>query len=43
VGIVSGVIQVNLAIPAGLSPGPQPVTLRIGSAGSQSGVTVAVR
>jgi uncharacterized protein (TIGR03437 family) len=43
VGIVNGAIQVNLLVPPGLSPGDQPVVVRIGSVESQPGVTVAVR
>jgi uncharacterized protein (TIGR03437 family) len=43
VGIVSGVVQVNLVLPAGLASGPQPVVVRIGSANSQPGVTIAVQ
>jgi uncharacterized protein (TIGR03437 family) len=43
VGIVSGVMQVNLMLPSSLSPGPQTVTLQIGSDNTQPGVTVAVQ
>jgi len=42
-GIVSGAIQVNLLVPAGLASGPQPVTVRIGAESAQTGVTIAVR
>jgi uncharacterized protein (TIGR03437 family) len=42
-GIVSGVIQVNLLLPSGLSSGPQPVTVTIGSGGPQSGVTLEIQ
>jgi endo-1,4-beta-xylanase len=42
-GLVNGAIQVNLVIPAGLSPGPQPVVIKIGTAASQKGITVAVK
>ena len=42
-GIVSGVIQVNLLVPAGLAAGQVPVKVQIGSYSSQSGVTIAVR
>jgi uncharacterized protein (TIGR03437 family) len=48
-GIIAGVMQVNLAIPAGASSGAVPVVVRIGDAESQTnanrtgGVTVAVR
>jgi uncharacterized protein (TIGR03437 family) len=41
-GLVNGVIQVNLTIPAGLAPGPQPVVITVGTASSQKGITVAV-
>jgi uncharacterized protein (TIGR03437 family) len=40
--LVNGAIQVNLTVPAGLTPGAQPVTITIGTARSQSGITVAV-
>jgi uncharacterized protein (TIGR03437 family) len=39
---VNGVLQVNLAIPTGLPPGPQPVAIAVGTAASQNGITVAV-
>jgi len=42
-GLVNGVLQVNLQIPQGLTPGPQPVVITIGSAQSQPGITVAVK
>jgi uncharacterized protein (TIGR03437 family) len=43
-GLVSGVIQVNLRIPEGITPGPAvPVELTIGPLTSASGVTMAVR
>jgi uncharacterized protein (TIGR03437 family) len=41
-GLVNGAIQVNLTIPAGLSPGPQPVVITVGTAASPNGITVAV-
>ncbi|MGA2742869.1 MAG: endo-1,4-beta-xylanase [Bryobacteraceae bacterium] len=41
--LVNGVIQVNLTIPAGLTPGPQPVVITVGTAASQKGITVAVK
>ncbi len=43
VGIVSGVVQLNLAVPPGLPAGAQPVTVRIGSFVSQAGITIAVQ
>lgn len=42
-GLVNGAIQVNLKIPPGLTPGPQPIVITIGTAQSQSGITVAVK
>jgi uncharacterized protein (TIGR03437 family) len=43
-GVVSGVMQVNVRIPAGVPTGPAvPVTLQVGSQTSQPGVTVAIR
>jgi uncharacterized protein (TIGR03437 family) len=39
-GLVNGVLQVNLAIPAGLSVGPQPVVVTIGGVASQSGIVL---
>ena len=43
-GLVAGVLQVNVRVPDGVTPGPAvPVVVTVGSAASQSGVTVAVR
>jgi uncharacterized protein (TIGR03437 family) len=42
-GLVNGVLQVNLTVPGGLTPGPQPVVVVAGGAPSQSGIVVAVR
>jgi uncharacterized protein (TIGR03437 family) len=42
-GVVSGVIQVNLLVPNGLSSGSQPVTVQVGGVATTAGVTVAVR
>jgi uncharacterized protein (TIGR03437 family) len=43
-GLVAGVLQVNVRIPEGVTPGPAvPVGLTVGNASSQSGVTLAVR
>ena len=42
-GLVNGVIQVNLTVPAGLAPGPQPVVITVGTASSQKGITAAVQ
>jgi uncharacterized protein (TIGR03437 family) len=43
VGIVSGVIQVNLVVPEGLSAGSHMVRVYIGSGETQYDVTIAVR
>jgi len=43
-GLISGVLQVNVVLPDGVSSGPSvPVLLTIGSSASQLGVTVAMR
>jgi uncharacterized protein (TIGR03437 family) len=42
-GVVSGVIQINAKIPAGVGTGPVSVVFRVGGAASQSNVTVSVR
>jgi endo-1,4-beta-xylanase len=42
-GLVNGVLQVNLTVPAGLTAGPQPVVITVGTAMSQSGLTVNVQ
>ena len=42
-GLVNGAIQVNLTIPPGLTPGPQPVLIQFGTAQTQAGITVAVK
>jgi endo-1,4-beta-xylanase len=42
-GLTNGLLQVNVVIPAGLSPGPQPVVLKVGGASSTGAVTVAVQ
>ena len=41
--LVNGAIQVNLTIPSGLAPGPQPVVITVGTAQTQAGITVAVK
>jgi endo-1,4-beta-xylanase len=41
-GLTNALMQVNVVIPADLSPGPQPVVLKVGSVSSPAGVTVAV-
>jgi uncharacterized protein (TIGR03437 family) len=42
-GLTLGLVQVNVRVPVGVPPGPQPVLIRAGGAVSQSGVTVAIR
>lgn len=43
-GLVSGVLQVNARVPAGVAAGSAaPVVVTVGGAGSQSGVTLSVR
>jgi hypothetical protein len=41
--LISGVIQVNARIPAGVGPGPVAVVIKVGGASSQANVTVSVR
>jgi uncharacterized protein (TIGR03437 family) len=41
--LVSGVIQVNAKIPAGVGTGPVPVVITVGGVSSQANVTVSVR
>ena len=41
-GVVAGVMQVNLVVPAGLTAGAAPVIVQVGSTTSQTGVTIAV-
>jgi uncharacterized protein (TIGR03437 family) len=41
-GLIAGVMQVNVVVPAGVS-GTAPVVLTVGGVASQGGVTVAVR
>jgi len=43
-GYVSGLVQINAQVPAGVTPGPDvPVVVTVGGTNSQSGVTLAVR
>jgi uncharacterized protein (TIGR03437 family) len=35
--------KINVLIPAGLAPGPQPIVLKVGAASSPATVTVAVQ
>ncbi|MBS1874377.1 MAG: hypothetical protein JSU00_14265 [Acidobacteria bacterium] len=42
-GYFEGVLQVDIVVPAGLPPGPQPITISVDGVSSQAGVTVAVQ
>jgi uncharacterized protein (TIGR03437 family) len=43
-GFISGLVQINVRIPAGLSPGPNiPVQVTIGNNLSQAAITLAVK
>src|SRR5205807_1044403 len=42
-GVVSSVLGVRIRVPAGLTPGAKVLLLQVGSAFSQTGVTVVVR
>lgn len=42
-GMVAGVMQVNVEVPAASGTGNVPVVIRVGDADSQSGVTIAVK
>jgi uncharacterized protein (TIGR03437 family) len=42
-GLVAGVLQVNITIPAGTPSGAQPVVINVGGVNSQSGITVYVQ
>jgi uncharacterized protein (TIGR03437 family) len=35
--------KINVLIPAGLAPGPQPIVLKVGAASNPAKVTVAVQ
>jgi len=41
--LVAGLCQINVRLPAGISPGDQPVIVTVGSARSQQNLTVAVQ
>jgi uncharacterized protein (TIGR03437 family) len=41
-GMVAGLMQVRVQVPAGLPPGPAPVILQVGGVSSPTGVTVLV-
>jgi uncharacterized protein (TIGR03437 family) len=42
-GLVNGVMQIDLTVPAGLAAGAQPVVITVGTVASQKGITVAVQ
>ena len=43
-GLISGALQINAQVPAGVTPGPSvPLTVTIGGVSAQTGVTLAVR
>ncbi|MEI9811270.1 MAG: hypothetical protein WDO18_00720 [Acidobacteriota bacterium] len=42
-GIVNGGLQINVRVPVGLTPGPQPVKLIFGTADGPPGTTVSVQ
>jgi uncharacterized protein (TIGR03437 family) len=42
-GLVSGVLQLNVTIPASASPGTVPVQVAVGGKSTQSGVTVSIQ
>lgn len=41
-GMVSGILQINAQIPAGLVPGTLPISVSVGGNSSQTGVTISV-
>jgi trimeric autotransporter adhesin len=42
-GLISGAVQINAQVPAGVTPGPNvPLTVTIGGVSAQTGVTLAV-
>jgi len=43
-GLISGALQINAQVPAGVTPGPNvPLTVTIGGVSAQTGVTLAVK
>jgi uncharacterized protein (TIGR03437 family) len=42
-GYIAGLIQVNVLVPSGLTPGPQPIVINVDTASTQSGVTIQVQ
>jgi len=41
--VVAGVMQINLVVPSGLTPGPNPVVLTVGGVSSPAGVTIVTK
>jgi endo-1,4-beta-xylanase len=42
-GLTNALLQINVVIPTGLAPGPQPVIVKVGAAAGPATVTVAVK
>jgi uncharacterized protein (TIGR03437 family) len=42
-GLVSGVLQINVLVPAGAGTGAVPISVSIGTATSQASLTVALQ
>ena len=42
-GLTNALLQVNVEIPTGLAPGPQPVVVKVGTVSSLATVTVAIK
>ncbi len=42
-GLTNALLQVNVEIPTGLAPGPQPVVVKVGTISSPATVTVAIK
>jgi uncharacterized protein (TIGR03437 family) len=42
-GIVSGVLQINVVVPAGAGTGPQPIVISFGNNSTQAGATVSLQ
>jgi uncharacterized protein (TIGR03437 family) len=43
-GLISGALQINAQVPAGVTPGPSvPLVVTIGGVSAQSGITLAVK
>jgi uncharacterized protein (TIGR03437 family) len=41
--LTAGLMQINVVVPGGLTPGPVPVVVAVGGVASQAGVTIVVR